>query len=64
MKPRALSLCAALAAVLFLLSTEVRGQNKVAENPETTRILFVFDASNSMNAFWGQRRKWDVLPVL
>ena len=25
-----------------------------------TRILFVFDASNSMNAFWGQRRKWDV----
>ena len=60
MKPRALSLCTALAAVLFLLSTEVRGQNKVAENPETTRILFVFDASNSMNAFWGQRRKWDV----
>lgn len=28
--------------------------------PEVTRILFVFDASNSMNAFWGRRRKWDV----
>ena len=27
---------------------------------EVTRILFVFDASNSMNAFWGRRRKWDV----
>jgi len=26
----------------------------------TTRLLFVFDASNSMNAYWGRRRKWDV----
>ena len=27
---------------------------------EVTRLLFVFDASNSMNAYWGRRRKWDM----
>ena len=60
MTPRALCWCAALATVLSLLSFEARGQNGSSDPEETTRILFVFDASNSMNAFWGQRRKWDV----
>ena len=60
MKPSALCWCAALATVLLILPSEGQGQNGTPETTETTRILFVFDASNSMNAYWGQRRKWDV----
>lgn len=36
---------------LFLLAPAV------LKCQETTRILFVFDASNSMNGYWGQERK-------
>ena len=38
---------------------EVRAQTD-RNTEEVTRLLFVFDASNSMNAYWGRRRKWDV----
>jgi Ca-activated chloride channel family protein len=49
--------------VLFLLPGIISGQatlsydsdDKIDEGP--TRILFVFDASNSMNAFWSGQRK-------
>lgn len=37
-------------ALAILCSNALRSQ-------ETTRILFVFDASNSMNAYWGGERK-------
>jgi Ca-activated chloride channel family protein len=54
-----------LLALLYFLplgwsQAAVQGQTQTENTPEVTRILFVFDASNSMNAFWGRRRKWDV----
>lgn len=54
--------CAAMAAVMMLPSAELRSQRPAEDAGDDlpTRILFVFDASNSMNAFWGQQRKWDV----
>jgi Ca-activated chloride channel family protein len=46
------------AAVLFLTCTSViLGQ-------ETTRILFVFDASNSMNGYWERQRKIEIASAL
>ena len=49
----------------LLLSAEWCGQGELQaqtdrNSEEVTRLLFVFDASNSMNAYWGRRRKWDV----
>ena len=37
--------------------TQVEAQVTADSSEATTRILFVFDASNSMNAFWGGQRK-------
>ena len=37
--------------------TKVDAQVSADSTVATTRILFVFDASNSMNAFWGGQRK-------
>ena len=53
----------------FLFSAEWCGQGELQAQTdrnaeEVTRLLFVFDASNSMNAYWGRRRKWDVLREL
>ena len=45
---------------LVLLANEfdhVNAQVTTDASEPTTRILFVFDASNSMNAFWGGQRK-------
>ena len=37
------------------------GQDNLADDSiSTTEILFVFDASNSMNAFWDGNRKIEV----
>lgn len=53
--------CVALTtAVLLMAGIPAFGQDKQEAQDAPTRILFVFDASNSMNAFWGQRRKWDL----
>ncbi len=41
-----------------------KGRSGAQTEVETTRILFVFDASNSMNAFWGRQRKWQVATEL
>ena len=60
MPPRALWCWIFLAAMLQCVPSAVNGQSAAVEEELPTRILFVFDASNSMNAFWGQRRKWDV----
>lgn len=46
-----------LSVLLTLLSTTAFAQKK--ETPPLTRILFVMDASNSMNAFWGNEPKID-----
>ncbi|MDG2425972.1 MAG: VWA domain-containing protein [Flavobacteriales bacterium] len=55
-------------AVLCTASGPLIAQSGPAEKPgddaEKTRILFVFDASNSMNAYWGHNRKWDVATAL
>ena len=37
--------------------TQAEAQVTADSSEATTRILFVFDASNSMNAFWGGQRK-------
>jgi Ca-activated chloride channel family protein len=45
---------------MFLLAmgfTAVHAQEKDRRGPLLTRILFVMDASNSMNAFWGNEPK-------
>lgn len=54
----ALIVCAWLLTVPHWSWAQPSSQAQSSE--EVTRILFVFDASNSMNAFWGRRRKWDV----
>ncbi len=41
-------------------SPTLHAQSDPEATDEVTRILFVFDASNSMNAYWDRRRKWDV----
>ena len=41
--------------ILLLSSSAVFAQKK--DSPQPTRILFVMDASNSMNAFWGNGPK-------
>jgi Ca-activated chloride channel homolog len=46
----------ALLAVL-LLRPEVLHAQDAQPQPPLTRMLFVFDASNSMNAFWGNQPK-------
>lgn len=55
---------ATLLLVLFFMVPGGEHDSLMAQNRpddgEVTRLLFVFDASNSMNAFWGRRRKWDV----
>jgi len=52
-----------LLALFHLAPWDGQGQILAQGNgsgDEVTRLLFVFDASNSMNAYWGRRRKWDV----
>lgn len=39
------------------VSSPASAQRTKAKEPEPTRILFVMDASNSMNAFWGNEPK-------
>ena len=48
---------ALLGVALCWFSGSGRGQVSTDEEALPTRILFVFDASNSMNAFWGGDRK-------
>lgn len=57
---RTLLWCSALMGLVFIGSGDLSAQANPKEEEIPTRILFVFDASNSMNAFWGNRRKWDV----
>ena len=55
-------------AVLCTASASLTAQSgpadRTGDEEEKTRILFVFDASNSMNAYWGHNRKWDVATAL
>ncbi|MBL7980723.1 MAG: VWA domain-containing protein [Flavobacteriales bacterium] len=51
---RTLFLCAFLVANGLPLKAQ---QKQEAPQPPLTRMLFVFDASNSMNAFWGNQPK-------
>ena len=44
-------------AMFAIGSAKVDAQVTADSTVATTRILFVFDASNSMNAFWGGQRK-------
>ena len=46
----------ALSAVLWLSPFRGSAQDR-SPQPSLTRMLFVFDASNSMNAFWGNQPK-------
>ena len=46
----------ALAALLVMRPLATQAQD-AAQQPPLTRMLFVFDASNSMNAFWGNQPK-------
>ena len=46
-----------LCVALCWLASPCGGQVSTDEEALPTRILFVFDASNSMNAFWGGDRK-------
>ena len=46
-----------LGCLLTLCTLEGQSQVQVEGEALPTRILFVFDASNSMNAFWGGHRK-------
>lgn len=47
-----------LGAALLALAQPAHSQEaKAPKQPPLTRMLFVFDASNSMNAFWGNRPK-------
>ncbi len=50
--PKLLSLC-----LLFVLSIPSFAQKAKEKKPQLTRILFVMDASNSMNAFWENEPK-------
>ncbi|MBK7087144.1 MAG: hypothetical protein IPH53_21865 [Flavobacteriales bacterium] len=45
--------------ILLLLLASCSSTALLAQTPKKplTRMLFVFDASNSMNAFWGNRPK-------
>ncbi len=45
-----------VALLLVLCTTSVAAQERTPQ-PPLTRMLFVFDASNSMNAFWGNQPK-------
>lgn len=59
----------AVLALLFFLpfggeQGTLDAQSQPEDAVEVTRILFVFDASNSMNAYWGRQRKWDVARAL
>ena len=57
-------LTSAVAAQTSQVSAQSSQASAVENAVETTRILFVFDASNSMNAFWGRQRKWQVATEL
>lgn len=57
-----LRLCAALCALLFASVSVAQIDEPLPES--NTHILFVFDASNSMNAFWEGKRKIDVAASL
>jgi Ca-activated chloride channel family protein len=63
--PRALAWGGAVALLLLCLPTLLLSQRPLREDlgedlDVPTRLLFVFDASNSMNAFWGKSRRIDV----
>jgi len=60
MQPRPAWWCMLIVMLLLSVPQQGQGQQTDVDGEGPTRILFVFDASNSMNAFWGQRRKWDV----
>lgn len=47
----------ALAAMCWLLASSATAQGQREKDPPLTRILFVMDASNSMNAFWENEPK-------
>ena len=46
----------AITSLLFVHPSRLLAQ-QAAQQPPLTRMLFVFDASNSMNAFWGNQPK-------
>lgn len=54
-----------LAVLLFAVPLAVaQGKGEPAPQPPLTRMLFVFDASNSMNAFWVDRTRLEVAKTL
>lgn len=48
---------------LIVLGGHTQAQQQAAQRP-LTRMLFVFDASNSMNAFWGTKTRLEVAKEL
>ena len=46
--------------ILSLLSISVYGQEKLKYQPPDTRILFIFDASQSMAGYWQKNKKIDI----
>jgi len=59
-----LSFALLLAVGLNPFSAQAQAQEKSDEWEANTHILFVFDASNSMNAFWQGKRKIEVATEL
>ena len=55
-----------LISILIIISSVAHGQkeNQSIKAEANTHILFVFDASNSMNAFWQGKRKIEVATSL
>jgi Ca-activated chloride channel family protein len=50
----------ALLLVLLAVPFSATHAQEATNQPPLTRMLFVFDASNSMNAFWGSKTRLDV----
>ena len=59
-----LSFALLLAVGFNPFSAQAQAQEKSDEWEANTHILFVFDASNSMNAFWQGKRKIEVATEL
>lgn len=49
-----------LAAIGCFLSASLHSQEKLKYQPPDTRILFIFDASQSMNGYWQKNKKIDI----
>ncbi|MCT4602833.1 MAG: VWA domain-containing protein [Marinifilum sp.] len=49
-----------IALAIILLANSLSAQNNSSESEEKTRILFIFDASQSMNGYWEKSKKIDI----